>query len=47
MHLLKKEIIIPKITEIENKIPGISGLANNSALTAVENKISNVSGLVK
>ena len=40
MHLLK-------ITEIKNKIPSISGLATNSALTAVENKIPNVSGLVE
>ena len=30
------------ITEIENKIPSISGLATNTALTAVENKIPNV-----
>ena len=28
-------------------MPGISGLATNSALTAVENKIPNVSSLVK
>ena len=37
----------PKITEIEGKIPSITGLATNSALTAVENKIKIVSGLVK
>ena len=36
-----------KITEIEGKIPSISGLTTNSALAAVENKIPNVSGLVK
>ena len=30
------------ITEIENKIPSISGLATNTASTAVENKIPNV-----
>ena len=35
-----------KITEIENKIPSITGLATNSALTALENKIPNVSNLV-
>ena len=35
-----------KITEVENKIPSISGLATNSALTAVENKIIDISGLV-
>ena len=31
------------MTEIEGKIPSITGLATNSALTAVENKIPNVS----
>ena len=36
-----------KITEIEDKIPSISGLATSSALTDVENKIPNASGLVK
>ena len=35
-----------KITEIENKILSITGLATNSALTAVENKTPNVSSLV-
>ena len=35
-----------KITEVENKIPSISGLAPNSALTVVENKIPDISGLV-
>ena len=33
--------------EVESKIPGITGLATNSALTAVENKIPDVSSLVK
>ena len=47
MNLLKNYILIGKITEIENKIPSISGLATNSALNAVENKILNVSSLVK
>ena len=32
-----------KTTEIEGKIPSITGLATNSALTAVQNKISDVS----
>ena len=32
---------------MESKIPSITGLATNSALTAVENKIPNVSSLVK
>ena len=36
-----------KITEIENKIPSITGLTSNTALTAVENKIPDVSSLVK
>ena len=36
-----------KITEIECKIPSISGLATNSTLTAVENEIPDVSSLVK
>ena len=36
-----------KVAEIEGKIPSISGLATNSALTAVENKIPDVSSLVK
>ena len=31
----------------EQKIPGNTGLATNSALTAAENKIPDVSGLVK
>ena len=35
-----------KITEIESKIPSISGLATNSILTAFENKIPDIS-LVK
>ena len=34
------------ITEIEKKIPGITGLATNLALTAVENKVPNFSNLV-
>ena len=44
---VKKTDYGSKITEIENKIPSISGLAANSALTTVENKMPNVSGLVK
>ena len=35
------------ITEIEGKIPSISGLATDAALIAVENKIPHVSNLVK
>ena len=47
MHLLKKTDYSSKITDIENKIPSIRGLATNSAFTAAENKIANVSNLVK
>ena len=45
--LVKKTDLNAKITEVEGKIPSISGLATNSALTAVENKIPDVSGLVE
>ena len=44
---MKKTDYNSKITEIEGKIPSISGLATNAALTAVENKIPNISSLVK
>ena len=44
---LKKTDLNAKITEIKGKIPRITGLATNSALTAVENKIPDVSSLVK
>ena len=43
----KKTDFNTKVTEIEGKIPDISGLATKSALTVVENKISDVSSLVK
>ena len=42
-----KKSLNPKINEVECKIPSISGLATNSALTAVENKIPYVSSLAK
>ena len=45
--LVKKLDCNAKITEIENKIPSITGLATNSALTAAEDEILNVSNLVK
>ena len=45
--MVKKTDFNTKVTEIEGKIPDISGLATKSALTVVENKISDVSGLVK
>ena len=44
--LAKKTDLNTKITEIENKIPSITGLGTNSALTAVENEILEVSSLV-
>ena len=53
VHLLKNKIIIlitnynSKIAEIKDKIPSITGLVTNAALTAVENKITDISGLVK
>ena len=45
--LAKKTDLDAKITKIEGKIPSITDLAINSALTAIENKIPNVSNLVK
>ena len=45
--LAKRTNLNAKITEIQVKIPSITGLATNSALTAVENKIPNVSNFVK
>ena len=44
--MAKKTDLNAKITEIENKIPSITGLATNSGLTAVENKIPKASNLV-
>ena len=44
---LKKPDYSSKITELGNKIPSITGLATNSALTAVENKIPDVGSLAK
>ena len=35
-----------KLTELENKIPDVSNLAQETALTIVENKIPDVSNLV-
>ena len=45
--LVKKTNFNTKVTEIEGKIPSITGLATNSELTALENKIPDVSNLVK
>ena len=47
MDLLKKTDYNAKVSEIENKIPSISGLATNFALNAVENKIPTISNLVE
>ena len=46
-ELVKKTDCDARISEIENKIASISGLATNSVLTKIENKIPNVSNLVK
>ena len=45
--MFKKTDFNAKITEVEGKIPDITGLATSSALTGVENKIPDVSSLVK
>ena len=45
--MVKKIDFTTKVTEIEGKIPSISDLAPNTALTAVESKIPDVSSLVK
>ena len=42
IRLVQKLDYDAKITEIENKIPNISGIATTSALTAVENEIANL-----
>ena len=47
VDLLKKTDYNAKSTEIEGKIPSISGLATNFALITVENKIPDISNLVK
>ena len=44
---LKKTDFNTKVTEIEDKIPSITGLTTNSELTAIENKIPDVISLVK
>ena len=44
-NLVKKTDLNAKVSKIEGKMPGITGLATNSALTPVENKIP--SSLVK
>ena len=44
---LKKTDFNSKISEVENKIPSITGLDTNLALTAIENEILYLSSLVK
>ena len=46
-NLVKKTDFNAKITEVEGRIPNITGLATSSALTAIEGKIPDVSSLVK
>ena len=45
--MVKKTGLNAKISEIEGKIPSITGFATNSALNAVENKIPDISSLIK
>ena len=45
--LVKKTVFNTKVTEIEYKIPSITGLATNSELSAVENKMPDIISLVK
>ena len=45
--MVKKTDFNTKVTEIEGKIPSITGLATNSELIAVENKIPDVISFVK
>ena len=46
LWLKTKTDLDSKITKVEGKIPNISGLATNSALTTFENKIPDVTNLV-
>ena len=45
--MVKKTDFNTKVTEIEGKIPSITGLATNSELSTVESKIPDVSSLVE
>ena len=45
--MLKKKHYNAKITEIDGKIPGITGLVTTAAINIVENKIPDVNNLVK
>ena len=46
-RLLKNTYYDNRITELEGKMPNISGLAPTSAFNSVENKAPNVSDLLK
>ena len=46
-RLVKKTDYNAKISEMEGKIPSITGLATFAALTTVKNKIPNVSNLFR
>ena len=46
-NIVKKSNYNTKISEIEGKIPSVSGFVTTSALAALENKIPSVSNLVK
>ena len=41
-NVVKKDLYNAKIKNIEDKIPGITNVANTTALTAAENKIPNL-----
>ena len=45
--VVKKDVYNAKIKNIEDKIPDITNLVPNAAVTAVENKIPNIRKLVK
>ena len=47
LKIKKKKDFNTKVTEIEGKIPSITGLATKSELSGVENKIPDVTSLVK
>ena len=47
IDLVKKRDLNVKVSELKNKIPNITGLATNAALTVGENKIPNVINLGK
>ena len=46
-NLVKKSDYNVKVSEIEGKMPSVSGLVTTSGLTAIENKISNSRNLCR